>query len=226
MIEAAIPPDDLKGKSGIKDWQKVQRLKNRFLGCGKVDPRKAQHSLDERATVLAWDALKDEQSHVYLLPLPPSLGSKKLWRRLTVTLAWLSPINPQHRNYRQAMMWADLGITEKRILNELDKHGKPKTSTTKTVSEALLQVQKAGLDEKTSQRGTIQHRVWESDKAAVFDQDARIQIRVSCRSDAGKMTDTVPYALAVSLEVAEGVNVPVYQEVKTRVAIPINPRST
>ena len=223
LIEAAIPPKELQGSTGKKDWQKLQRVLNRFIGCGKVDPRKAQFATDERATVLAWDELREEKSHVYTLPMPPTLGSQKLWRRLTVTLAWLSPVNAQHRNYRKAMLWVDLGVTEKKTVEKED--GTTKKVTTETLSETLLRVQKAGLDEKSSQRGTIQHRVWEGEQAAVFDADARIQLRVSCRADAGKFADAVPYALAVSLEVKEGVNVPVYQEVKQLILVPVKPQA-
>ena len=102
--------------------------------------------------------------------------------------------------------------------------GKPKKVTIETMSEKLLLVKKMGLDEKSSQRGTVQHRIWEGESAAVFDTDARIQIRVSCRADAGKIADAVPYALAVSLEVKEGVNVPIYQEVKQLILIPVKPQ--
>ena len=221
LIEAAIPPAELAGKGGKKDWQKLERVLCRFIGCGKVDPRKAQFATDERATVLAWDELCDEQSHVYSLPLPPTLASKKLWRRLTVTLAWFSPVNPQHRNYRKAMLWASLGVVEK---TTIEKDGEPKTVRTETASERLLLVARAGLDEKSSQRGTIQHLVWEGEQAAVYGPDDRILLRVSCRADAGKLDEAVPYAMAVSLEVAEGVEVPVYQEIKELVIVPVKPQ--
>jgi hypothetical protein len=40
---------------------------------------------------------------------------------------------------------------------------------------------------------------------------------VSCRSDAGVLEDAVPYALAVTLEVAEDIGVDIYSEVAVRV---------
>ena len=222
MIESVIPPDDIKGKDGRVDWQKRERIITRYIGCGKVDPRKAHFATDERATVLAWDNLLDQQSHVYELPLPATLASKKLWRRLTVTLAWLSPMNPQHRNYRKALLWVNLGVVD---VTTVEKDGETKKVRNKTANEDLLLVERAGLDEKTSQRGTIQHRVWEGEKAAAYGPDERIQLRVSCKADAGKLDDPVPYALAVSLEVAEGVAVPVYQEVKQLILVPVKPKA-
>ena len=44
-------------------------------------------------------------------------------------------------------------------------------------------------------------------------------IRVNCRSDAGDITEPIRYALAVTLEVAEGINIPVYQEIQNRLAV-------
>ncbi|MGL4422709.1 MAG: hypothetical protein ACRCZF_18715, partial [Gemmataceae bacterium] len=223
LIQAAIPPEDLQDKNGNKSWHKLERLLQRFVGCGKVDPAKAQFATDERATVLAWNELHGDQSHVYSLPLPPSLGSKRVWRRLTVTLAWLSPINTKHKDYRQAFLWAELG---KRTVIKKVVDGKKKKEIVvdERTTETLLQVEKAGLDVKTSQRGTIQHRVWEGEKAAVFSEEERIEIRVSCKAEAGKLTESSPYALAVSLEVAEGVGIPVYKEIRDRIAVPVKPR--
>ncbi|MEZ6142673.1 MAG: S8 family peptidase [Zavarzinella sp.] len=199
MIEAALPPDGLKGKNGNRNWQHLQRILNRFIGCGKVDPLKAQSATDQRATVLAWDSLADGKSHVYSLPLPPSLSGRKVKRKVSVTLAWLSPINVRHRNYRQAFLWTDIAGKEK------------------------LQLEKAGLDQKTSQRGTVQHLVWESEKIVVIPDDERIEIRVNCKADAGKMSDSIPYGLAISLEVAEGLDIPIYEEVRERISIQISP---
>ncbi|WP_020474586.1 AAA family ATPase [Zavarzinella formosa] len=225
LIESAIPPAELQGADGHRDWQKVQRILNRFIGCGKVDSRKAQFCTDERATILAWDSLPDGKSHLYSLPLPASLEGKKQWRRLTVTLAWFTPINPRHRNYRQALLWTDLGYDDVELADPNDKSTKKKTPRE---GKELLLVTKMGLDEKSSQRGTVQHRVWEGENASVYGGENQIRIRVSCKADAGKMTDAIPYGLAVSLEVAEGVGLPIFQEIKERIlvpAVPVAPRS-
>lgn len=221
LIEGAIPPDDLKGKSGKRDWQRLQRILNRFIGYGKVDPQKVQFATDQRATVLAWDTLPDDKSHLYALPLPQSLGGKQVKRRLSLTLAWFTPVNARHKNYRQAFLWTDVGIVETTTI-EVD--GEKKKKRTEKFGKETLLVNKAGLDEKTSQRGTVQHGVWESEeKAVVIPEGERILIRVNCKADAGKMTDSVPYALAVSLEVAEGLDIPIYQEVKNLILVPIVP---
>jgi hypothetical protein len=44
-----------------------------------------------------------------------------------------------------------------------------------------------------------------------------MQISVNCKDDAGKLDVTVPYAIAVSLEVGVNSNVEMYEEVRTRI---------
>lgn len=222
-IEAAIPPGDLKGKSGRKQWHRLQRILNRFIGYGKVDPRKVQFATDQRATVLAWDTLAKEESHLYSFPLPPSLGGKHVKRRVTLTLAWLSPVNARHKNYRQAFLWTDVGISE---TTTHEVAGEQKKKRTEKAGKATLLLEKAGLDEKTSQRGTVQHQVWESEKVVVIPDGEHIFLRVNCKADAGKMTESIPYGLAVSLEVAEGLDIPIYQEVRDLIRVPIAPMPT
>lgn len=187
--------------AGMTDGRAVQRALNRFIGCGRVDPGLAQGAAEHRGTVLGWDSIRDEEGHVYTLPLPGCLNSVKEWRRLTLTLAWLTPVNFRHRAYRKSFLWMSLGADEK----------------------TKLKVEKAGLDVKASERGTVQHWVLEGDKASVFEPDKPMQVKVSCRADAGKLAEPIPYALAVSIEVAEGVNLPIYQELKA-VLVPIQPK--
>ena len=53
-----------------------------------------------------------------------------------------------------------------------------------------------------------------------------LMIQVNCRKDAGKIEQPEPYGLVVSLEVAEGVDVAIYEEVRTRIAVPVQVRQT
>jgi hypothetical protein len=46
---------------------------------------------------------------------------------------------------------------------------------------------------------------------------ATLQIAVNCKDDAGKLDVTVPYAIAVSLEVGVNSNIEVYEEVRSRI---------
>ena len=67
------------------------------------------------------------------------------------------------------------------------------------------------------QRGTVQHEVFEGEKAAAFVDGDEIVIHVSCREDAAVLADAVPYALAVTIEVDDAIGVDIYTEVRERV---------
>ena len=145
------------------------RLKSRFLGYGEVDPDRALFSTDQRVVMLGWDSLECDHAHTYRVPLPPSLSGKKVKRRLSVSLAWFSPINPRHKDYRRALLW-------------FSSNKKP------------LALDKKDLDFDSARRGTVQHQIFEGDKARAFSDGDAIAIKVSCVEDAGSFTDKIPYA--------------------------------
>lgn len=177
------------------DWHLQYRLKQQFFGFGIVDVGRCLSGSDERATALAWGSINHEEGHVYQLPLPPSLASKTELRRLTATLAWISPLNARHQNYRRAQLWID--------------------------TDESLASQVVGLDAQAARRGTIEHRVWEGIKAVPFVDGDKLIVTVNCKADAGKLTQPVPYALVVSLEVAVEAQISVYDEVAARIPITV-----
>jgi hypothetical protein len=59
--------------------------------------------------------------------------------------------------------------------------------------------------------------VLEGRRASAFVDGDNLEIQVSCRADAGTLEEEVPYGLAVTLEVAEEIGVPIYEEVRDRV---------
>jgi hypothetical protein len=171
----------------------------RFLGYGFANGDVLQGCHDQRATLCGWEELADGEGHVYRIPLPPSLNGVRAWRRLTVTLAWLTPINPWDRRYRRAHLWFD-----------------PKASTADGDSAKLLKVERCEADGRATRRGTLQHEILEGEKAARFAADDNLVLKVSCRADAGDFDESVPYALVVSLEVAPGMEIPIYDEMRVR----------
>jgi hypothetical protein len=71
------------------------------------------------------------------------------------------------------------------------------------------------------QRGTLQHEIFDGSAATAFIDGDSIRIKVNCSKDANSFTDNIPYAIIVSLEVAEGIDMPIYQEIKDRISIPV-----
>lgn len=164
----------------------------RLIGYGMIDPVRVSECSEHRVTALGGGLLQNDQAHVHRVPLPPSLSAQRYWRRLVITLTWITPINPIHQSWRRA----DLSF-------------RPPADS--------LQVRRTQADWRAVQRGTVQHEVLEGERAAAFIDGANLEIQVSCRSDAGTLEEAVPYALATTLEVAPDLGVDIYSEVAVRV---------
>ncbi|MDM8515661.1 S8 family peptidase [Desulfobacterales bacterium HSG16] len=175
----------------------LQSLVSRWTGYGVPRLDRVQTCTDQRATLLGFGQLSDGNAHIFRLPLPPALGSSREWRRLTVTLAWLSPIAANTQKYRISSLWFEVsGVS----LATNRKEGCGGTTGWRAV-----------------RRGTVQHEIFEGQKAEPFMDGEVIEIKVNCRKDAGKIQNPIAYGLAVSLEVSEGVDIAVYNEIRTRI---------
>ena len=163
----------------------------RFLGYGSVDFNRVRGCADQRATMIGYGRLEAEDAHEYTVPLPASLSGEAVWRRLAVTLAWMTPINTRHRAYRRAQLWFSPPQEE-------------------------LAVSRVGAQWQAVQRGTVQHEVLEGDRAAVFATGTDLTFMVSCRADAGALEEGIPYGVAVTLEVAEQTSLPMDQQISER----------
>lgn len=164
----------------------------RLLGYGCIDAARVKECTQRRVTAIGGGVLQVDQAHVHRFPLPPSLSGQRGWRRLAVTLAWLTPVNPSHRAWRRADLWF-------------------------TPPDDALKIKREEADWRAVQRGTLQHEVLEGERAAAFVDGDALEIRVSCRADAGALEDPVPYALATTLEVADEIGIDIYNEVRVRV---------
>jgi len=61
----------------------------------------------------------------------------------------------------------------------------------------------------------------EGERAAVFADGDALEIRVNCKGEAGELTTEVPYALAVTLEAAPALDLPIHDEVEARLRQPV-----
>ena len=84
---------------------KFREYTSRFIGYGLCHRERLPSCTEERATLLGCGSLNKGEAHKYSFPLPPSLSGRTEWRRLTVTLTWLTPTNVQNRKYRKAHLW-------------------------------------------------------------------------------------------------------------------------
>ena len=188
----------------LKDENNSRQFKEyvtRLLGYGAVDLNRVKECTARRVTALGGGTLGRDESHIHRFPLPPSLSGRRGHRRLTITLAWLSPVNQRHQAWRRAELWFN-------------------------PPQEPLRVSRQQADWRAVQRGTLQHEILGGERADVYVQDENLEIQVSCRAGAGTLEAEVPYALAITLEVAEALDVNIYDEVRTAVhAIQVRPEA-
>jgi hypothetical protein len=170
----------------------------RYFGFGEVDVNRALRCDQNKITVFGFGSLAEDQAHIYSFPLPPALSAQRVLRKLTVTLAWLTPINAAHYDYRRAHLWFSF----------------PEANANQAT---IARATRSEVHHRVTTRGTVQHEIFTGEDALVFAEGREVRIWVNCRSDAGKLDDSVPYCIAVSLETPNEANIPIYQQVAARV---------
>ncbi len=146
------------------------------------------------ASILFIGDLGANEQRTLSFPLPNGLEVRGL-KRVTATLAWLSPVNWRHRQYR----CASLGFAQPTGLTELGAA--------------------VDLGGDRPKRGTLQHTVWEVTKAIGVGSGSDLDLTVQCKEQAGGLRgDRVDFAVALSLWVAPEVSVDVYAQVQQQIA--------
>ncbi len=82
-------------------------------------------------------------------------------------------------------------------------------------------VNRINADWQQVKNGTVQHEVLEGSKVVSYQDDEFLKISVVCREDAENLDDEVPYGLAVTLETGEHIDLPIYEEIKTRIRLQV-----
>lgn len=186
----------LAARPDVEHWHAQRRLVSRYAGYGVADVQRALTCTEQRATMLGVGELRNDKAWEFKVPIPEALNATLVRRRLTVTLAWLTPPNPRHSKYRAAKLWMDLPSDPLNL--------------TRLEGEA-----------RQLQLGTLQHETFEGEGAVPVVAGQHLLVRVNCVADAGRLLKPVEFALCVSLEVAEGVALPIYNQVRARISQPI-----
>jgi hypothetical protein len=182
----------LAARPDVEHWHAQRRLVSRYAGFGVADVERALTCTEQRATMLGVGELRNEKAWEFRVPVPEALNATLVKRRLTVTLSWFTPPNPRHSKYRVARLWVDL------------------------LEDPLRLVRLEG-EAHQLQLGTLQHETFEGEGAVPVVPDQSLVVRVNCLADAGRLDSPVEFALCVSLEVAEGVALPIYEQVRARI---------
>jgi hypothetical protein len=175
--------------------QKIKQKISRWIGYGIPNVQRVLECTKQRVTLLGFGQLQEDEANVFRLPLPQSLSGVEIKRRLTVTLAWLSPVVASTQKYRTARLWFEVNRNEVNRKNIVD--------------------QRCDVDWQMARRGTVQHEIFEGEKNVPYSENEILEIKVNCKSDAKKIVSPISYGLAVSLEVADGLDIAIYDEVRT-----------
>ncbi len=179
--------------------QRRRRDLTQLLGYGPVDVERVATADRVRAVLIGAASITKDKRQTFYFPLPPMLAATTEWRRMTITLAWLSPVNTRSQKHRMA---------------RLAVH--PPRSD--------LAIEPIEADHNAILRGTVQHEVLEGQAVVAYTAGSAMAISVDCRVDAGSLPAPVRYGLAVSLEVAASVQVDLHAQVRQAVRAQVQQR--
>ncbi|XOQ44478.1 MAG: S8 family peptidase [Clostridium sp.] len=165
----------------------------KWIGNGVPDISRVIECTKERITLISLGALKKETGDIFKLPLPINFSSRLIKRKLTVTLAYLSPIASNKQAYRCAQLWFNI-----------DDGGKG------------LVPYRQNTEWQATRKGTLQHEIFIGESPIVWNDDNLI-IKVNCTKDAATFNEAIPYCLFVSFEIAKGYDIDLYSDVKAKI---------
>ncbi len=174
---------------------KFKRYLSKYIGYGNINIGKVLECTRTRATAIGCGSISERQRHRFIFPLPAGISVQD-YLRLTVTLAWFSPINSFHIGLRRAKLFFDGNV-----LKGDQGHQRQET------------------DWQQVRKGTVQHEIFELNKNRLSEDN--LELFVECAADAGTLDDEIPYGLAVTLEVAEQESIDLYQIIKLGIRQPV-----
>lgn len=201
---AAIKALLVHGTGELADFSSTTLHVEQAVGNGVLVRDFSQGCSSNEAVLLFIGTVGAVEEQELLLPLPNGLSVRET-KRIDATLAWFSPVNWRHRQYRRA------ALSFVKPAGAIPSLGIPRGLTTDTVTRGA---------------STIQHQTWETQSAFAAGQGSNLVVRVKCYEQAGGLNgETVDYAVALSLWVAPTINVDVYTQIRDQVQarVPIRP---
>jgi hypothetical protein len=180
---------------------KYDDIIHKWIGYGVPDIDRVKECAKNRITLIGFDELKKDAAHVYAVPIPFDF-TRRMARTLTVTLAYFSPCAYSTKKYRKAQVWFNLENGKDLVGKRLD------------------------ADDSAVKRGTLQHERFSCDATNTWGHGNSLEIKVNCREDATGLTDTIPYTLFVTFEIAPEYDIDVYTQIRDSIKVKQTVRAT
>ena len=178
---------------------KQKEMVARWIGYGYPCKEKSLFCEDNRVTLVGYGSISQNNFVEFRFPLPNCLQALHLEKKLTITLAWMSPIDVNTKKYRLANLefksnCDDVGLVQRSTRQEADNN--------------------------ISRRGTVQHEVFKGSSASAYEDGTDLVIKVLCKKE-DKLSVPIKYVLMATLEVAPEAGLSIYQEVAARLQNPV-----
>ena len=168
----------------------------KYVEYGDLDTKRVLECTATRITFIGYNKILNNKKDVYNIPLPLDLTTKKIKRRLIVTLAYFSPIDTISNVYKKVNIAFD----------------RPE-STKLVFPDAYTEVQ------SHIRNGTLQHVIYDGDKTIPnFNKNIEIDV---VRQDKLKYNEAIKYAILITVEFTDGIetNTDIYSSIKDQLQI-------
>lgn len=203
ILEESFPP------AGSHSWFRRRDAIARFLGFGKPNFGRILDGAENRITLIAEDRIQGEDLHRYKIPMPSALFNTRDLRSITITLSWTTPIVTTTADYRGVMLKMVNSTGKKAFWKGVDK-------------SSIYQPNGA-----TAERGTLTQLRLEGSKQIKDVLQEGMFVGVQARAiHPSQEKAQVPYALAITLEMAQSQKTNLYVDVSNEIRARSGVRAT
>ena len=195
--ETAKLLDEIVNEGRKLHWEHARDEISRFLGFGSPEIERVIDCAENRATLIGWNSIRSRKVDRFSIPLPAELEGIAGYRAFSVTIAWLTPINLSNRMYRLAKFKASPGADKSFSIGVSNSKQQP--------------------SHNTLGKGSVYHHRWEGGDAAIFVDNGKLILDITCSPVAGELDEEIRYAVVATIEVGQGVAVPVYDRVREQI---------
>lgn len=194
VLDEVYPPRDRNL------WAARRSTITKFLGYGQIDTSRVVSGRKHRITLLADGMIRGGERHEYEIPVPPSMVGNRDIRTCTVTLSWTCPVTHTTADQRGVVLQLRGTDNDTSFWSGVKRKGRFQPNIA------------------TANRGTLIH-VIQDGTSKIKTDDGRLVIAVQATCKEGFERSEAPYALAITLELAQQQNSRLYEEVRESVRV-------